>query len=535
MKEGRMSHNRLSDEADDRHGASHSRWEEAGPQGRSSARRQICLASALLVVCTVAVVAGVSLHRQASAVVLMVPPRLAALRARLQSVEDNLMGKSGRAALAAAKQAQSLQLVINNDEAVELRVKDVDASGPGFFQTLATAFMPAKPGLSRASASTSRTGPEISYASAVAAGAARGPIPLDTTWNKASEGHSAAQRLAANLARYQNGVRKMQGPHTPTVQGKKPVVHFQAPGTQRANPWSVVATHPIVHPARKVPLVHRASAPRRSVWGPRVMAAMMGKPSIKDGKELLDEGRKILDSKEKISPKGFIEVHPLLPGQTLPQGAKMLPRKEAAKLVGSHGVIKTQGLTRVMLDEPAAAEGEEGEAGAEDDAANSTNTGPPREEVGETGMTVGELKVFASAEKAKAKFLLGQAEKERDEAMAGLEDSRRMIARGWSKHEKAQSALADAEHHMSNSTMLFSTYQRELALAKSEKEGSLAKKMEEIAIKFEEDAATKHASYEEALGESPELTLTRHVMDAGNSTNATAPESDEEPAGEEAV
>jgi len=524
-----MSHNRLSDEADDRHGASHSRWEEAGPQGCSSARRQLCLASALLVVCTVAVVAGVSLHRQVSAVVLIVPPRLAALRARLQSVEDNLMGKSGRAALAAAKQAQSLQLVINNDEAVELRVKDVDASGPGFFQTLATAFMPAKPGLNRASASASRTGPEISYASAVAAGAARGPIPLDTTWNKASEGHSAAQRLAANLARYQNGVRKMQGPQTPTVQGKKPVVHFQAPGTQRANPWSVVAIHPIVHPARKVPLVHRTSAPRRSVWGPRVMAAMMGKPSIQHGEELLDEGRKILDSKEKIFPKGFIEVHPLLPGQTLPQGAKMLLRKEAAKLVGSHGVIKTQGLTHVTLDEPAAAEGEEGEA------ANSTDTGPPREEVGETGMTVGELKVFASAEKAKAKFLLGQAEKERDEAMAGLEDSRRMIARGWSKHENAQSALADAEHHMSNSTMLFSTYQRELALAKSEKEGSLAEKMEEIATKFEEDAATKHASYEEALGESPELTLTRHVMDAGNSTNATAPESDEEPAGEEAV
>lgn len=224
----------------------------------------------------------------------------------------------------------------------------------------------------------------------------------------------------------------------------------------------------------------------------------------------------------------------------------MLPRKDAAKLAGKKGFIKTQGLTRVMLDdeEPAAAEGEEGEEGEDGEegaAGNSTDTGPPRDEVGETGMTVEELKTFAGAEKAKAKFLLGQAEKERDAAMTGLEDSRRMIARGWGKHETAQNTLADAEHHMSNSTMLFSTYQRELATAKSEKEGSLAEKMEEIATKFEEDAAEKHASYEEALGESPELTLSPLVMDAGNSTNATAAEGEEpvaegdEPAGEEAV
>jgi hypothetical protein len=93
----------------------------SGPEASDrGARSRIVFASLLLLACAaVAVVASGWAGQQAT--VLVVPPRLAALRARLQSVEDNMMGMSGADALRAAKQAQSLQLVINNEAAVELR------------------------------------------------------------------------------------------------------------------------------------------------------------------------------------------------------------------------------------------------------------------------------------------------------------------------------------------------------------------------------------------------------------------------------
>ena len=76
------------------------------------------------------------MHEQAASTVLVVPPRLKALRARLQRVEDNLMGMRGPAALSLAEKAESLQTVINNEKAVELRTKVATSSGPATLQTL---------------------------------------------------------------------------------------------------------------------------------------------------------------------------------------------------------------------------------------------------------------------------------------------------------------------------------------------------------------------------------------------------------------
>lgn len=470
---------------------------EGGVAGRNARRSQQVLAAALGVIAAMAVVAGVGMHRQASVTELMVPPRLAALRARLQTVEDNLMGETGGQALRTAKQAQSLQLVINNEQAVALRAEAARTPGPATLQTL-TSFQPhAK--VIRAPVRAVRE-PEITYSSAVAAGAARGPSPLDTRWNRAKTALTAAQTLAANLARYEHSARKQSGPHTPTVQGNRVHIEVAAHGKPagNVNPWSLVPKNPIVK--GKHPVVHKAvhgAAQRASVRGPRKWARKWAR---KDGKVLLAEGRRILARSVKAGAKGYVTIHPLLPGQKLPKGAKVLP---ASAALARHKGVKTQGLTRVMLDEAEGATVDE--EGAEGDEGNSTSL--PREEVGDTGMTVDELKAFSAAEKAKAKFLLGQAEKERSNAMDELEASRNMIARGWGKHNTADATWADAEKHMANSTMLFSTYQRELATAKAEKEGSLATKMEEIAARFEEDAAKKHAAYEEAMGEAPDLNL----------------------------
>ena len=491
-------------------GAHERTGDESGP---ASSRSRLVLASALLVLAVVAV-AALAQQQQAAATELFVPPRLAALRARLQSVEDNMMGASGSAALRAAKQAQSLQLVINNEEAVELRTAAASTPGPATLQTL-TSFKARAPAIRYQHKPAARTGPEITYASAVTAGAARGPDPLDTSGNKAVQARTAAEKLAANLARYRRGTRRMHGPQTPTVQGKKPAVHIEAAAHVKpnANPWSVVPRHPIVkHP------VHKAALPRRKVWGPRAVGGSKGKVTLKQGKLLLEEGDSILSRRVRHAPpKGFVEVRPLRPGQKLPKGAKLLPQADAAKLAaGAKGATRTQVLTRVMLDD---------EEGGE---SNSTETGPPREEIGDTGMTVDELKAFAESEKAKAKYLLGQAETERNAAMTELDSSREMIAKGWGKHNEADQTWAEAEKHMANSTMLFSTYQRELATAKAEKEGSLAEEMAEIAEKFKEDAEEKHAKYEEALGESPDLDLVPYGMDAGNATDTTAPAPDAE-------
>ena len=69
-------------------------------------------------------------------------------------------------------------------------------------------------------------------------------------------------------------------------------------------------------------------------------------------------------------------------------------------------------------------------------------------QIGDTGMTGSELRAFAESEKAKAKFLLGQAQGERAAASAELAASRQTIARGWGKHNKADALWEDAEKHM---------------------------------------------------------------------------------------
>jgi len=333
---------------------------------------------------------------------------------------------------------------------------------------------------------------------------------------------SAAQRLAENLERYKHGTRRLEEPQTPTVQGKKVHIEAASHGPSNVNPWLVVPRNPVVkHPVHpKAAELHRV-VPNRRVVRPR---ATRGKITYQQGRDMLQEGKKILAHR---LPKRKIEVRQLRPGQKLPKGAKVLPRTLASKLVGSTGVLTTQALNRVMLDDA--------EPAAEGDEGNSTDTGPPRDEIGDTGMTAEELKTFAESEKAKAKYLLQAAESERNTAMAELEDSRNMIAKGWKKHNTADETWADAEKHMANSTMLFSTYQRELATAKAEKEGSLAEKMETIATQFAEDAAEKHATYEEALGEAPTLDLVPYGMDAANATNTTGAGDGAEPAGEAAV
>jgi len=305
-------------------------------------------------------------------------------------------------------------------------------------------------------------------------------------------------------------------------------VHIEAAahGRPNANPWSVVPKNPIV----KRP-VHKTAPPRRKLWGPRAVGGKAGMVTLKEGKILLKEGNNILAKRFSNAHKGLVEVRPLRPGEKLPKGAKLLPKADAAKLTAA---ARTQGLTRVMLDDEGGDAAEEGdEEGAEDGAeGNSTDTGPPREEVGDTGMTVDELKAFAESEKAKAKYLLSQAEGERKTAMTELDDSRNMISKGWGKHEAADKTWAEAEKHMANSTMLFSTYQRELATAKAEKEGSLAEEMEKIAEQFKTDAEEKHAKYEEALGEAPDLDLVPYGMDATNATDTAEAEEGEGAEGE---
>jgi len=506
-------------------GQGHGSHERLGAEGGQAAARSRFLAAALLVLAAVAVAALTQQHR-AAATELVVPPRLAALRARLQSVENDMMGKNGAAALREAKMAQSLQLVINNEEAVELRAKAASAPGPATLQTL-TAFKARAPAIPAPHMSAARKGPEITYASAVVAGAARGPVPLDTSLSRAKAARTAAQKLAANLARYRHGTRRLHEPRTPTVQGDKHSVHIEAAahGKPNVNPWSVVPQNPIVKH-----VVHKAAPPRRKLWGPRAVGGKAGSFTLKEGKILLKEGNNILAKRFAKVHKGLVEVRPLRPGQKLPKGAKLLPQADAAKLAAA---ARTQGLTRVMLDDEG---GDAAEEGAEDGAeGNATDTGPPREEVGDTGMTVDELKAFAESEKAKAKYLLGQAEGERKTAMAELDDSRNMISKGWGKHEAADKTWAEAEKHMANSTMLFSTYQRELATAKAEKEGSLAEEMEKIAEQFKTDAEEKHAKYEEALGEAPDLDLVPYGMDASNATDTAEPEGGEAAEGDEAA
>lgn len=453
------------------------------------ARSRIVFASLLLLACAaVAVVSSGWAGQQAT--VLVVPPRLAALRARLQSVEDNMMGMSGADALRAAKQAQSLQLVINNEAAVELRDQAARAPGPATLQQLAP-FKVRKPAIRGSE-------PEISYGSAVAAGAARGPVPLDVTWNAKKKGLTAAQRLAANLASYHKGAG------TPTVQGPKVPIESPAHGPSNVNPWSVVPIHPIV----KRPKAHKAavlhSAARSSGRGAK--PAKPGKVTPKEGRKVLAEGREILQ-------KG---ARRLLPGQKLPKGAKLLVQ-------GKNGVFHTQTLRRVMLDgeDEAEAAGGEEEADAEGDAEGGNST-EVREEVGETGMTVEELEDFSANEKFKAKYLLQTAQSEQKKALEQLDATRTTISRGWMKHEKSDDLFADAEKHMAESTNEYSNYQRELALAKAEEEGSMAEQMKHIAETFEEDAAEKHGDYEEQLGVAPDLDLTPYVFGGSNSTNSTA-------------
>jgi len=476
-----------------RHGEeAHARsGEEAGAAAVPLSRGSRRLLAALLLLGAAAAVGLVLQGTGGEATELVVPPRLAALRARLQAVEDGMMGMSGADALRAAKQAQSLQLVINNEQAVALRAQAARAPGPATLQTL-TAFKARAPAIRAAKAARAHGEPEISYASAVAAGAARGPVPLDTTWKSRKQGLSAAQRLAANLARYRKGA--VRQPQTKTVQGSTVPIEAAAHGPSNVNPWSVVPKNPIVkRPA------HKAAAPHS------VRGAMPAKVTRKQGKAMLVEGRRILARSYTHPPKG---ARRLLPGQKLPKGAKLLVK-------GKNGVYHTQALTRVMLDDADGADAE----GADAEGGNSTEV---REEVGDTGMTVEELEQFAVSEKAKAKYLLGEGESERDAAMQSLDDSRNTIDRGWQKHEAADATVAEAEQHMAESTNLFSTYQREVALAKAEQEGKLADRMTEIADTFAEDAAAKHSNYEEQLGGAGDLDLTPYVRPTNNSTNTTS-------------
>lgn len=461
----------------------------SGPEASDrGARSRIVFASLLLLACAAMAVVASGLWAGQQATVLVVPPRLAALRARLQSVEDNMMGMSGADALRAAKQAQSLQLIINNEAAVQLRAKAARAPGPATLQQLAP-FKVRKPAIRGSE-------PEISYGSAVAAGAARGPVPLDVTWNAKKQGLTAAQRLAANLENYHKGAGRTQ---TPTVQGPKVPIESAAHGPSNVNPWSVVPSHPIVkRPAHKAAVKH--SAARRSGRGAK--PAKLGNVTPKEGKKVLAEGREIL-------LKG---ARRLLPGQKLPKGAKLLVQ-------GKNGVFHTQALRRVMLD----GEDEAEAAGdGEDEAEAGGNSTEVREEVGETGMTVEELEDFSAIEKAKAKYLLLAAQSEQTKALTQLDASRNSINRGWKKHEKSDDLFANAEKHMAESTNEYSNYQRELALAKAEEEGSMAEQMKDIAKTFEEDAAEKHGDYEEQLGGAPDLDLTPYVFGGSNSTSTTA-------------
>jgi hypothetical protein len=460
----------------------------SGPEASDrGARSRIVFASLLLLACAAVAVVASGLWAGQQATVLVVPPRLAALRARLQSVEDNMMGMSGADALRAAKQAQSLQLVINNEAAVELRAKAARAPGPATLQQLAP-FKVRKPAIRGSE-------PEISYGSAVAVGAARGPVPLDVTWNAKEKGLTAAQRLAANLERYHKGAGR---PQTPTVQGPKVPIESAAHGPSNVNPWSVVPSQPIV----KRPPAHKAAVPRSAARrsGRGAKPAKLGKVTPEEGKKVLAEGREIL-------LKG---ARRLLPGQRLPKGAKLLVQ-------GKNGVFHTQALRRVMLDGE-----DEAEAAGDGEAEAAGNSTEVREEVGETGMTVEELEDFSAIEKAKAKYLLLAAQSEQKKALEQLDASRNSINRGWKKHEKSDDLFADAEKHMAESTNEYSNYQRELALAKAEEEGSMAEQMKDIAKTFEEDAAEKHGDYEEQLGGAPDLDLTPYAFGGNNSTSTTA-------------
>jgi len=331
---------------------------------------------------------------------------------------------------------------------------------------------------------------------------------------------SAAQKLAANLARYQHGTRRMQGPQTRTVQGPAHAVRREAKRPTKAskiNPWLVVPSDPIVHNAKAKALAAGTTARR-----PGVRARLDdGKTTFREGKQILDEGNRILAERFASPSKGSrVEVRMLLPGQKLPKGAKLLPPRAVAKLQRNQGLVQVQTLD----DEPAADAGGEGSAAegeAEEEAEEAPPEEPVEEPVGYTGMTPSELKAFADSEKSKAKFLLGQAEGEREGAMAELEDSRRMIARGWDKHKKADAMRDAAGRHLFNATMLHSTYERELAAAKAEKDGGLAQKLEDIATRFEEDAAEKHSKYEEALGGAASLDLIPYGMDTGVDTAAS--------------
>ena len=475
-------------------------------QERARRRVQLSLAVALLVVGAVALLGLVGARRRAEAAVeLVVPPRLQALRSRLQLVENSLMGKSGGAAMRLAEQAQSLQTALRNAQAVELRA-GAQASGPATLQTL-TALTPTAARV-RAPA-TARRGPEVRYASAVSAGAARGPYPLDMSPTLARRGLSTAQKLAANLARYRNSERRLHEPRTPTVQGTKPAEHIEAAAPAKKNPWLMMPKNPIV----SRPGASKAGAGpevRQAVGGGRGMGVAARRVTVKQGRRVLREGEKILARRAKgarqVSPprRRMVQIRPLLPGQKLPKGAKLLPRAEAAKLARLPGAIRTQGLRVQTMPE------DEVEA-------------PPEEEIGDTGMTGSELRAFAESEKAKAKFLLGQAQGERAAASAELAASRQTIARGWGKHNKADALWEDAEKHMENSTALFRTYQMELAAGKAERDGGLAEKLDDIAARFEQDAAAKHSAYEEALGGAGELKLVPYGIDAAaaNSTEAT--------------
>ena len=475
-------------------------------QERARRRVQLSLAVALLVVGAVALLGLVGAGRRAEgAVELLVPPRLQALRSRLQLVENSLMGKSGGAAMRLAEQAQSLQTALRNAQAVELRA-GAQASGPATLQTL-TALTPTAARV-RAPA-TARRGPEVRYASAVSAGAARGPYPLDMSPTLARRGLSAAQKLAANLARYRSSARRLHEPRTPTVQGTKPAEHIEAAAPAKMNPWLMMPKNPIV----SRPGASKAGAGpevRQAVGGGRGMGVAARRVTVKQGRRVLREGEQILARRAKAARQvsqprqRMVQIRPLLPGQKLPKGAKLLPRAEAAKLARLPGAIRTQGLRVQTMPE------EEVEA-------------PPEETIGDTGMTGSELRAFAESEKAKAKFLLGQAQGERAAASAELAASRQTIARGWGKHNKADALWEDAEKHMENSTALFRTYQMELAAGKAERDGGLAQKLDDIAARFARDAAAKHSAYEEALGGAGELKLVPYGIDAAaaNSTEAT--------------
>jgi exonuclease VII small subunit len=476
----------------------------------------------------VALLAGMELHRQ-SATVLFVPPRLAALRAHLQRVEDNLMGETGAEALQTAKLAQSLQLAINNAEAVKLRAGAAKVPGLATLQALTT-FKPTPQAI--------RSGPAVTYASAVTVGAARGPVPIDTSAEQAKKSLTAAQRLAANLAKYHQSARRQRQPQTPTLQSKKVPIEAAAPGTPNVNPWLVVPANPIAaHPVHKI--AQHPAATHHSVWKPVAEYDQKGKVTFKEGKRLLQQGNKILANALKR-----VQVHRLRPGQKLPKGAKVLPK--GAKVEGHVAMLAGRTGMRVATSSTQSLDGEEGgEEGGEVAAAEATapvdadggNSTEVRDEVGETGMTAEELVDFAKSEKAKAKYLLGLGEKNKKKGEDELEESRSMIERGWDKHRTADETWEEAEKHAANSTMFFSEYQKQTALAEAEKEGSMAEKMDEISAAFAKDAEEKHALYEEALGEAPSLDLTPYSFDTGNSTNSTAASGEpaEEPAGEAAV